>query len=456
MFMRFGRNHEMPLDPDVERELAAIDAGLLGLEVAPDLDDLAELARNARAEAPAPESDFAAKLDEWAAAGFPRDGRMSDGGEGERRPALGSLRERLRTVLPRRLLLPVGAAATVLVATAVGISVSDQLGGSKNLTAGPTNQSASVPESSSTQQDTNRANDQVSPGARGEAGGRATYSQFQPARPKATDQSAQQALPSLRPTVQPLGSATSAGALIGGPRKVAQNAQLVLSTEPQDVRDVADGVVGVVDRYGGYVVSSNVTSGKAPAPTPVPENGRAARSQQGSGTFELRIPAQHLQAALGDMSKLAHVTSRTEGVKDITKRFDEAKAHVHDLNVERANLLTQLGNAVTIAEQDSIKARIKVVENQLASARDHYGHVKDRIHMVPVSVEIRGQAGVDSGGGGAWSIGDAFHDAGRVLTVMAGILLISAAVLVPIGLIVGVAWLTARAVIRKRREDALE
>jgi hypothetical protein len=450
------RDQDMPLDPDVERELAAVDAGLLGLEVAPDLQDLAELASDARAEAPAPESDFAAKLDEWAAAGFPRDGRVSDGGEGERRPALGGLRERLRTVPPRRLLLPVGAAATVLVATAVGISVSDQLGGSKNLTAGPTNQSASVPESSSTQQDTNRANDQVSPGARGEAGGRATYSQFQPARPKATDQSAQQALPSLRPTVQPFGSATSAGALIGGPRKVAQNAQLVLSAEPQDVRDVADGVVGVVDRYGGYVVSSNVTSGKAPAPTPVPENGRAARSQQGSGTFELRIPAQHLQAALGDMSKLAHVTSRTEGVKDITKRFDEAKAHVHDLNVERANLLTQLGNAVTIAEQDSIKARIKVVENQLAAARDHYGHVKDRIHMVPVSVEIRGQAGVDSGGGGAWSIGDAFHDAGRVLTVMAGILLISAAVLVPIGLIVGVAWLTARAVIRKRREDALE
>ncbi len=130
MFMRFGRNHEMPLDPDVERELAAIDAGLLGLEVAPDLDDLAELARDARAEGPAPESDFAARLDEWAAAGFPRDGRMSDGGEGERGPALGGLRERLRTVPPRRLLLPVGAAATVLVAAAVGISVSDQLGGS--------------------------------------------------------------------------------------------------------------------------------------------------------------------------------------------------------------------------------------------------------------------------------------------------------------------------------------
>ena len=456
MFMRFGRNHEMPLDPDVERELAAIDAGLLGLEVAPDLDDLAELARDARAEGPAPESDFAAKLDEWAAAGFPRDGRMSDGGEGSAGPHSGAFESGSGPFPLAAFCSPSAPPRRCWSPRAVGISVSDQIGGSNTPAAGPATQSATVPESSGTQQDTNRANGQLSPGAGGEAGGRARYSQFQPARPKATDQSVQQSLPSLTPKVQPLGAPTAAGALTGGPRKVAQNAQLVLSTEPQGVRNVADQVVGVVDKYGGYVVSSNVTSGRAPGPTPVPENGRAARSHQGSGTFELRIPAQHLQAALGEMSKLAHVTSRTEGVKDITERFDEAKAHVHDLNVERAHLLTQLGNAVTIAEQDSIKARIKVVENQLAAARDHYGHVKDRIHMVPVSVEIRGQAGVDSGGGGAWSIGDAFHDAGRVLTVMAGILLISAAVLVPIGLIVGVAWITARAVIRKRREDALE
>jgi len=434
------RDHDMPLDPDVERELAAVDAGLLGLDVAPDLEDLAELARDARAEAPAPESDFAAKLDEWAAAGFPRDGRISDGGEGERGPALGGLRERLRTAPPRRLLLPVGAAATVLVAVVVGIGVSDQIGGSNQ--SGPSIQSlpATVPESSGTQAKGGTGTDSIQ--AQDSAKQPAGAPSFRELQPNVLRGS---------PTVGDL-------ALQGGHRKVAQNAQLVLSTEPQDVRDVADGVVGVVDRYGGYVVSSNVTSGRAPAPTPVPLDGssKGARSQQGSGTFELRIPAQHLQAALGDMSKLAHVTSRTEGVKDITKRFDQAKAHLHDLNVQRAHLLRQLANAVTITERESLQARLNVVENQLASARDHYGHIQDRIRMVPVSVEIRGQAGVNAGGGGGWGIGDAFHDAGRVLTVIAGILLISLAVLVPVGLIGGLAWLTARAVIRKRREDALE
>jgi Domain of unknown function (DUF4349) len=436
------RNSDMPLDPDVERELAAVDAGLLGLEVAPDLQDLAELASNARAEAPAPESDFAARLDEWAAAGFPRDGRVSDGGEGERGPALRTLRGRLQSVPPRRLLLPVGAAATVLVAAAVGISVSDQIGGSSQ--PGPTIQDvqATAPKAP------------FGNAAKGGPPTNGSTSSSVKQAPEAKD------LRELQPNVIPGAQGRAVGdlALSAGPRKVAQTADLVLSTEPQDVRDVADGVVGVVDRYGGYVVSSNVTSGKAPAPTPVPlgGNSKGGGSQQGSGTFELKIPAQHLQAALGDLSKLAHVTSRTEGVKDITKHFDAAKNHLHDLNVQRAELLRKLGNAITVTEEESLKARLQVVENQLAAARDQYRQVQSRIRLVPVSVEIRGQAGVDSGGGGAWSIGDAFHDAGRVLTVMAGILLISAAVLVPIGLIVGVAWLTARAVIRKRREDALE
>jgi hypothetical protein len=421
------RDHDMPLDPDVERELAAIDAGLLGLDVAPDLEDLAELARDARDAAPMPEAEFAARLDEWAAAGFPRDGRVS-GGEGERGTTLRTLRERLQSTPPRGLLLPVGAAATLLVAAAVGISVSDQIGGSST-PARPVDKSASVPKSSS--------------GGTGTAGGASSRSSSDRVQTQPDLQEA--------PFAKAGGATGDLNLPAGGPRKVAQNVDLVLSTEPQNVRDVADQVFGVVDRYNGYVVSSNVTSGR----TPVPE-GRASRSEQGSGTFELRIPAAHLQAALADMSKLAHVSSRTEGTKDITKRFDSAKAHVHDLNVERAHLLAQIADAVTITERESLQARLKIVENQLAAARDHYGHVKDRIHMVPVSVAIRGQAGVDSGGGGGWSIGDAFHDAGDVLTVMAGILLISAAVLAPLGLIAAVAWLTARAVIRKRREDALE
>src|SRR5215218_3573728 len=440
------RNQEMPLDPDVERELEAIDAALQGLRVAPDLEDFAELAVNARAERSGPDPDFAAKLDEWAAAGFPRESRPGGGDEQEGAVAASGLWERLRALPPRRLLVSAGAAATFVVPVAVGISVSDQIGGDTREGAQP----LSLPSAQSVpgQEASNRGNglplgSVQKRAARDDANIQATSSRA--ARPEAN-------------SLRGLSFARAKPLAAGSPahRKVAQNADLVLSTEPQDVRDVADGVVGVVDKYHGFVVSSNVTSGRTPTPVPLEQGDtRGARSQAGSGTFELRIPAQNLQAALGDMSKLAHVTSRTEGTVDITRRFNSAKAQVEDLETQRTNLLKQLADAFTIEEQESLRARLTIVENELADAKDKLGHVQQRIHLVPVNVEIRGERGVDAGGGG-WGIDDAFGDAGRVLTVIAGILLISAAVLAPLGLIGAVAWITARAVIRRRREDALE
>lgn len=436
------RDHDMPLDPDVERELEAVDHALRGVRVATDLEDIRDLAVDARADRPALESDFAARLDQWAAAGFPREGRPGILEEEKADSALSGLLERIRSVPPRRLLLSTGAVATLVVAAAVGIGVSDQLGGS----GGGSPAATSLATTAKSASGPGAANQ--TKGAPGEAppvGAPQAQTLDEIQRASGDRAGFARAAPNI-----PAGSLT-------GHRKVAQNVDLVLATEPQKVRDVADRVVGVVGKYNGYVVSSNVTSGHGPAPGPVPlpaGHGDAALRAEGGGTFKLRIPAQHLQAALTDLSGLAHVASRTDGTVDITHRFNDAQARVHDLETQREELLKQLGDAFTYPERHSLKARLQIVENQLADARDQLGHLQTRIHLVPVTVEIQGQHGVDSGG--AWSIGDAFHDAGRVLTVIAGILLISLAVLAPLGLIGAVAWITARAVIRRRRENALE
>ena len=54
-------------------------------------------------------------------------------------------------------------------------------------------------------------------------------------------------------------------------------------------------------------------------------------------------------------------------------------------------------------------------------------HITGTVWKVEIGV---GQEGVN--GGGSWSLGDAAHDAGRVLAVTAGVLLIAAAVLGPL------------------------
>ena len=82
--MRLGER-EMPMDPEIERELEAIDRALAGHRVDPDLENLAVLAAEIRAERPEPAAEVAAFLDQLSADGFPprasdRPGRASTPG----------------------------------------------------------------------------------------------------------------------------------------------------------------------------------------------------------------------------------------------------------------------------------------------------------------------------------------------------------------------------------------
>ncbi len=221
---------------------------------------------------------------------------------------------------------------------------------------------------------------------------------------------------------------------------------LALSTSPERFRTAADGVLDVVRDHRGYVLRSSVSGGDPDAP----------RSQLGHASFQLRIPAAQLSAALGDLSDLGHVVSRTDGRTDITSRFVSAQKRIAALEETRQKLLRQLAEAVTVTEQESIKRRLAIVEAQLSAAEDDLGDAQQRVQLVPVSVSIdadRALAGADDAGG--WGLGDAVGDAGNVLSVTAGVLLISVAVLGPLAILAALIWLGTRAAARLRRERAL-
>lgn len=54
-----------------------------------------------------------------------------------------------------------------------------------------------------------------------------------------------------------------------------------------------------------------------------------------------------------------------------------------------------------------------------------------------------------------WTVGDALGDAGRVLAVAAGIALVAAALMLPIGILAGAAWAGRSVYLRRAREQTL-
>jgi Domain of unknown function (DUF4349) len=169
-----------------------------------------------------------------------------------------------------------------------------------------------------------------------------------------------------------------------------RSASLGLSTEPGSVDEVADGAVDVTDRYDGIVASSQVTT----------QGGGAGRAN-----FDLRIPTQNLQAALADLSDLAHVTSRDEGTLDITAPFVSAEERYADAKATVDGLLDQLANADSPTETAAISEQLRIARQELAAARSELASLKQRATFSRVSVTV-----VGDGDGGGWLIGDAADD----------------------------------------------
>lgn len=219
-------------------------------------------------------------------------------------------------------------------------------------------------------------------------------------------------------------------------RRVERSAELTLGAPSREVDDVADGVVRVTDAVGGYVARSRVDSGRG-------------------AELLLRVPSARLSDALGRLSRLAHVRARSQATTDITAPTGQAARRVSDLRTERRALLGRLAAATTENEAASVRARLRDNAARLSAAERSLARLHRRADLSTVDVSVAAQRQRPASGG-AWTLGDAWHDAGRVLAVALGASVVALAAGLPLGLIAGLGWMAARALRRRRREHVLD
>lgn len=230
-------------------------------------------------------------------------------------------------------------------------------------------------------------------------------------------------------------------------RKVIQGAQLSLTAAPSRIDDVAQEVFVVIGQVRGIVDSSTVTAINGPG---------------GYAEFELSIPSASLPQAMASLSSLryAKVASRTDTTQDVNDQYQADVRALADARALRTSLLGQLANATTQAQIDSLTARIHDAEASISSDEATLRSLNRQIDYSHVGLTINGGPAVTTApsgnGGGGFGVGQAAHDAGRVLTVAAGIALIAAAALLPLALLGALAWWIAGALRRRRREQALD
>ncbi|HEX3615089.1 MAG TPA: DUF4349 domain-containing protein [Solirubrobacteraceae bacterium] len=244
-------------------------------------------------------------------------------------------------------------------------------------------------------------------------------------------------------------AALSTTAVAPGAKQI-RSAQLDLTTQNARVNQVAQEIFGVVGAVHGTVLSSHITT--------------ATRGSGGGyASFSLSVPTGSLQNAMTELSRLHYVAvvSSDNSSQNVSHQYNSDQRQLSDAKALRSSLLKQLAAATTDQQVDSIKAQLKLAEQQINSWQSTLGSLQHRISYSNLSVQVN-QNGLPvvpvkkQHSTSGFTIGHAGHDALRVLVVSAGVALITLAVLIPVGLVAALLmwlWVWLR---QRRREQALD
>jgi hypothetical protein len=392
---------EAEMTSEIEAELRLVDEALESGAIRsndPLERELQELALAVRAEAPEPSGEFAAELRGRVKDGFPRErGRP---GPFQR---LGKLRR------PPAIML--AGAASLIVALAVVADLRDG-GGDGAREGSPLSRTGGGSEG---------AERAPLSGRRGEGGDTAVA-------------------PSLvAPEPPPRGPGFAPGERR---RRIERSASLTLAAPAEQLDDVADRIVRLTDRYDGFVLRSSLSTG-----------GEGTTG----GDFELRVPAERLQAVLGELSKLADVRSRTQSGQDVTREFATAEDRLEAARAERRSLLRRLERAPSDSAAEAIRRRLDLNAGEIRGLRGQVRDLRTRTNYAAVTVSLQ-EAGDDGGAstpGSDDGLGGAVDDALASLGASVEILVRVLGVAIPLGLVAAALGFAGRALRRRRREAAL-
>ena len=433
-----------PIDPEVAATLDAIDATIAGEPVDGRYAEIAEIALLLASDRPQIPPAFAHAMDQKVSR------RFATADASERR----SLRRRART---RR----GGWSGLWQVAGALGAGLAAIV--AIVLVAGGGNGSSSMSSSSASEGVTSAASSAATTTAGSSAAGSSVPRYGGAAAPGAQAQRSAKALPS---TAAGTSSTPSSGSVASGTattpnsafgsngaqplqpptsgRKVVQGAQLNLTAAANRIEDVAQEIYDLIGQVNGIVQNSSVTQG----------------GPGGNASFQLSVPSGSLGQTMTQLSSLtyAQVVSRTDSSQDITDQYGAATRALADARALRTSLLKQLASAVTTEQIDSLTAQIHDAEASISSDQATVNGLNRKVNYseVYVSVQAKPAPAPVTHKSGGFTIGKAAHDAGHVLTVVAGVALIALAALTPVALVIALAWWVGAALRRRRREQALD
>lgn len=171
------------------------------------------------------------------------------------------------------------------------------------------------------------------------------------------------------PSMPPYGEDGSAGD--SGPQRVIRNADLSLDVENLDAS--LDELNRAVRQAEGFVANSSVSG----------------RGENRSARLTIRVPEARLDSFLEQGKELGKVNHVDISSDDVTLRYIDLEARIHNLERQEERLLSILDKAETIEDILRIEQELGRVRGQLESLTGEFRYLRDRVDYSTVTIYMR-------------------------------------------------------------------
>lgn len=237
---------------------------------------------------------------------------------------------------------------------------------------------------------------------------------------------------------------TASGSSPRQDRSVIRDASQTVRVERDGVALAAGKVSEIVADQDGYVASSSVS-----------ETGGSPRA-----TFEIVVPSARLDATIAAIDRVGKPVRLERSSVDVTDQRVSIDDRLRDLRADRSSVRLQLARA-TEAEQRAAKRReLRLLSSRIARLEGEQRELREQVSTARLSLRLTtnrgGAATSPAADDGRWGLADAWDDAGGVLQVVGGVLLIAVVILVPLAALVGLLVFGGRRLASGRKKRTID
>jgi hypothetical protein len=240
-------------------------------------------------------------------------------------------------------------------------------------------------------------------------------------------------------------------AVVSTQRTLPQMPSTVIKTGRLSIRLGHDGLAKsidraqqVVDSYGGFISSSNISSGKHEI-----------------STIVLRVPAARFDAAMRQLRApgLGAVRSEQVSGEDVGQQLVDLSARARNLRAQSRALIRLMNQAVTVSDTIKIQNELFDIQGQIEELDGRLRYLHDQADMSTITMLLAQPAAAHHRAGHATAIGSALRRSWQRATDVVTAVIVGAGVVIPVALLALIALLTGRwllPAVRRRTSHAIE